>query len=315
LNEPQADYDNPWKEALEQYFEAFSALFFPDAHAVIDWNRPTESLDKELQQIVPEAEVGKRLADKLFKVWQVGGEEAWVLVHIEVQSQEESDFAERMYVYNYRCFDRYRKPVISLAVLGDERASWRPSFYGYALGGCELSLRFPVAKLLDYETQWQSLEESTNPFAVMVMAHLKTKATRGVPQERKQWKWSLVRRLFERGYSREDIVQLFRLIDRMMVLPQELQREFKEELRRYQEESQMPLLSRIELDAKLETLRENVITILEVRLGEVPPELIEVINTLQDVSVLKQLHRQAIAIPSIEEFQQLLEQHLAAETE
>jgi hypothetical protein len=101
----------------------------------------------------------------------------------------------------------------------------------------------------------------------------------------------------------------------MMVLPQELQREFKEELRRYQEESQMPLLSRIELDAKLETLRENVITILEVRLGEVPPELIEVINTLQDVSVLKQLHRQAIAIPSIEEFQQLLEQHLAAETE
>ncbi|HEY9612933.1 transposase [Allocoleopsis sp.] len=319
MNEPQADYDNPWKEALEQYFEAFLALFFPDAHAVIDWNRPTESLDKELQQIVPEAEVGKRLADKLFKVWQLGGEEAWVLVHIEVQSQEESDFAERMYIYHYRCFDRYRKPVISLAVLGDERASWRPSFYGYALGGCELSLRFPVAKLLDYETEWQSLEESTNPFAVMVMAHLKTKATRGVPQERKQWKWSLVRRLFERGYSREDIVRLFRLIDTMMVLPEELQREFKEELSRYQEDSQMPLLSRIELDAKqegiLETRRDDVITILEVRFGEVLPELREVINTLQDVSVLTQLLKQAIAILSIEEFQQLLEQHLAAETE
>ncbi len=311
MDEPQADYDNPWKEALEQYFEAFLALFFPDAHAVIDWNRPTESLDKELQQIVPEAEVGKRLADKLFKVWQLGGEEAWVLVHIEVQSQEESDFAERMYVYNYRCFDRYRKPVISLAVLGDERASWRPSFYGYALGGCELSLRFPVAKLLDYETQWQSLEESTNPFAVMVMAHLKTKATRGVPQERKQWKWSLVRRLFERGYSREDIVRLFRLIDRMMVLPEELRREFKEELWLYQEENQMPFLSWIELDAKLETLREDVITILEVRFGEVPPTLIERINAIEDIPVLKQLHRQAIAIPSIEEFQQLLEQALS----
>jgi hypothetical protein len=37
LNEPQSDYDSPWKEALEQYFEAFLALFFPDAHAVIDW--------------------------------------------------------------------------------------------------------------------------------------------------------------------------------------------------------------------------------------------------------------------------------------
>ncbi|MBD2126898.1 hypothetical protein NDI39_23135 [Microcoleus sp. ZQ-A2] len=63
---------------------------------------------------------------------------------------------------------------------------------------------------MDYETQWQSLEESTNPFAVIVMAHLKTKATRTVPQERKQWKWSLVRRLLEGEYSREDIVRLFR---------------------------------------------------------------------------------------------------------
>jgi hypothetical protein len=179
-----------------------------------------------------------------------------------------------------------------------------------------------VAKLLDYETQWQSLEESTNPFAVMVMAHLKTKATRGVPQERKQWKWSLVRRLFERGYSREDIVRLFRLIDRMMVLPQELQREFKEELRRYQEESQMPFLSRIELDAKQEgieeglqqsrqTLQETVMEVLEMRFVEVPPELREVVNGIEDVSVLKQLLKQAIAIPSIEEFQKLLEQALS----
>ncbi len=320
MNEPQAIYDTPWKQALEQYFEPFLVFFFPTAHAVIDWNYIPESLDKELQQLMPDAEVGKRIADKLFKVWRQGGEEAWVLVHVEVQSQEESGFAERMYVYNYRCFDRYRKPVISLAVLGDEQASWRPSSYGYALGGCELSLRFPVAKLLDYDTQWQVLEESLNPFAIVVMAHLKTKATHNKPQERKQWKWSLVRRLFERGYSREDVVQLFRLIDWMMVLPQELQQEFKEELSRYQEENQMPLLSRIELDAKLETLREDVITILEVRFGEVTPELIEVINTLKEVPVLKQLHREAIAIPSIEEFQQVLElalnneEHLAGES-
>ncbi|MEW6494253.1 MAG: transposase [Cyanobacteriota bacterium] len=312
MSEPQVDYDNPWKEAIEQYFEAFLAFFFPEAHTVIDWNRPAESLDKELQQIVREAEVGKRLADKLFKVWRLEGEEAWVLVHIEVQSQEESDFAERMYVYNYRCFDRYRQPVISLAVLGDERAAWRPSFYGYALGGCEVSLKFPVAKLLDYETQWQSLEESTNPFAVIVMAHLKTKATRGVPRERKQWKWSIVRRLFEGGYSREKIVRLFRLIDWMMILPEELQQEFREELRLYQEDSQMPLLSRIELAAKqegiLQTARENVLEVLEVRFEVVPSEVIEAVNRIEDTSLLKQLLRQAIAIPSIAEFQQLLEQ-------
>jgi hypothetical protein len=108
----------------------------------------------------------------------------------------------------------------------------------------------------------------------------------------------------------------------MMVLPQELQREFKEELRRYQEESQMPFLSRIELDAKQEgieeglqqsrqTLQETVMEVLEMRFVEVPPELREVVNGIEDVSVLKQLLKQAIAIPSIEEFQKLLEQALS----
>ncbi|MBD2126893.1 hypothetical protein NDI39_23120 [Microcoleus sp. ZQ-A2] len=82
MNELQLDYDSPWKEAIEQYFEPFLAFFFPAAHAVIDWTRPPESLDKELQQIVREAEVGRRLADKLFKVWRLGGEDAWVSVYL-----------------------------------------------------------------------------------------------------------------------------------------------------------------------------------------------------------------------------------------
>ena len=30
------DYDSPWKEALEIYFRAFLALFFPNIHADID---------------------------------------------------------------------------------------------------------------------------------------------------------------------------------------------------------------------------------------------------------------------------------------
>ncbi|WP_287357607.1 hypothetical protein [Moorena sp. SIO3B2] len=100
----------------------------------------------------------------------------------------------------------YEKPVISLAVLGDENASWSPSSYEYGLGGCRLSLEFPIIKLLKYESMWQVLESSTNPFAVVVMAHLKTKATHKQPMERKRWKWYLIRRLFEQGYSKNDIV-------------------------------------------------------------------------------------------------------------
>lgn len=162
-----------------------------------------------------------------------------------------------MYLYNCRTFDRYERPAISLGVLGDERASWRSSSYGYALGGCELSLKFPVVKLLDYQAQWQTLEQSANPLAVMVMADLK---------------------------------KLFRLVDWMMALPEELQRSFEEKLTRYQEEMRMPLLSRIEqraMQAGIErgiqqNARESVIEILEMRFEEVPAQLREAINRIED---------------------------------
>ncbi|MBA4466318.1 hypothetical protein FHK98_12570, partial [Cylindrospermopsis raciborskii CS-506_A] len=51
-------------------------------------------------------------------------------------------------------------------------------------------------KLLSYEEKWSELEESNNPFAIVVMAHLKTKATKGKPEEREKWKWILIRGLY-----------------------------------------------------------------------------------------------------------------------
>ena len=62
------DFDSPWKEALDFYFQAFLALLFPDVYREIDWSRPYESQDKEFQQVVREAEVGRRYVDKLVKV-------------------------------------------------------------------------------------------------------------------------------------------------------------------------------------------------------------------------------------------------------
>jgi hypothetical protein len=115
---PQTEFDSPWKQILQLYFPDFMQFFFPQAHEEIDWSRGFEFLDKELQQVVRDAELGRRLADKLVKVYRAGGEESWILAHVEVQSQEETDFPRRMFVYNYRIFDRYNRSVASLAVLG-----------------------------------------------------------------------------------------------------------------------------------------------------------------------------------------------------
>jgi hypothetical protein len=127
------EQDSPWKEVLEAYFEAFLAFFFPGAHDEIDWSRAHVFLDQELHKLVRHAVLGPRAVDKLVRVWLHGGEEAWVLIHVEVQSHPDASFAERMYVYHYRVFDHYHQRVASLAILADERASFRPSGFSYTL--------------------------------------------------------------------------------------------------------------------------------------------------------------------------------------
>jgi len=107
MDELASEFDTAWKEALEWFFEPFLAFLFPPIHGNIDWNRGYQFMDKELQQVVPEAATGRGTVDKLAKVWTPAGQEAWVLIHVEVQSQQDAVFAERMYTYNHRLRDKY----------------------------------------------------------------------------------------------------------------------------------------------------------------------------------------------------------------
>lgn len=243
---PRADRDSPWKDILRQYFQEAIAFFFAQTASQIDWSIPYEFLDKEFQQIAPDAEIGKRYADLLVKVWLQQGQELWLLVHLEIQAQPESDFEERMLTYHLRIFDRFHSHATSLAILCDSNARWRPYQYQFTSPDTELTFRFGMVKLLDYRDRWAELEQSSNLFAVVVMTHLKTQETKRNLSSRKIWKLSLIRQLYEKGYARQEIINLFRFIDWVMILPEELSHAFWQELKAYEEEKRMPYLSSIE---------------------------------------------------------------------
>ena len=48
-----ADFDSPWKEALDVYFQAFLAFFFPAIHNDINWSRGFEFLDRLMSVAIP----------------------------------------------------------------------------------------------------------------------------------------------------------------------------------------------------------------------------------------------------------------------
>jgi len=64
--------------------------------------------------------------------------------------------------------------------------------------------------------------------------YLKTQQMRHDLEGRKKWKLYLARRLYERGYQREDVINLFRFIDRIMRLPEEMEVSFWQKIRRYE---------------------------------------------------------------------------------
>ncbi len=143
--------DTPWKQILESYFPQFMEFFFPAAYSQSDWNQGFEFLDAELQQITLEADTGKRIVDKLVKVYLKDGKEQWIAAHIEIQNQKEDEFSERVFIYFARLRDKFRRRVASFAVLGDTDKNWRPQTFGEETLGCGVQFYFPIVKLVDWK--------------------------------------------------------------------------------------------------------------------------------------------------------------------
>ncbi|ARV61476.1 hypothetical protein BZZ01_25130 [Nostocales cyanobacterium HT-58-2] len=284
----RVDNDSPWKEILEAYFPQAMQFFFPQTAALINWERPHEFLDKEFQQIARSAEQGRRYADKLVKVWQIQGQEIWLLIHVEIQAKPEDNFAERMFSYNLRIFDRFAKPAISLAILCDTDLTWRPNQYSYNYPDTSLHFKFGTIKLLDYQNRWTELEKSDNPFATVVMAHLKTQQTSKKPQERKTWKFSLIRRLYELGFAEKDIRNLYRFVDWVMILPKALEAEFWQDFKKFEQERTMGYITTGERIGYERGQQDLVLRQLQRRVGELSQEVKKQVQalSLEDLEAL-----------------------------
>ncbi len=284
------DFDSPWKEALQAYLPSFLGFFFADIHTDVDWTRGYESLDKEFQQIVRRAKVGKCLADKLFKIWLKDGGERWLLIHIEIQGDYEKEFPERMFDYHVAARQLYNQQVVSLAVLCDDNANWRPTTFEYENWSCRLHLTFRIAKLLDFAADLSALERSDNPFGAVVLAHLQAQATRGDPANRGRQKLDLVKGLYRRSWTADDVRRLFRLIDWMMALPDEFENRFWAEHEAYEEETKMEYVTSVERIGYRRGLVDGIKLLLDAKFGREGVKLLSYTEKL-DVGELKKFAR------------------------
>ena len=209
---PKVRKDELWKGIIEELFEDFLHFFFPQFVHEVDYSKPYEFLDKELQEMIPASESKNRIADMLVKVFLKNGEEKWLLIHIEVQGYEDKNFPLRMYVYNYRSFDRFEKEVVALAILTDENPKYRPSFYEKKTWTTKIRYDFEMYKLLDHKES--EFEKSDNPFAsVMQIARsfIKNQSLK-TDEDLLSLKLQLFRNMYSKGHNKQIIRKIANFI-------------------------------------------------------------------------------------------------------
>jgi len=226
---PIIDYDTHWKEIITNLFEDFIAFFMPDAYFLIDFNQPVEFLEQELHKIVADnKKEGKVINDKLVKVKLKDGTEKWILIHIEVQSSYESDFAKRMFVYFYRIFDQYSQQITAIAIYTGQRVPKKYGKYEYELLGTKNTYEFNTYLVKD--TDEKDLQKSDNPFALAILSNKYLHKSKTDFNKRMSFKRKLIRLTKEKKYTKRQIINLLKFIDLILYLPKKLEKRFIEDV-------------------------------------------------------------------------------------
>ncbi len=256
---PPAHADEAWKHVLSVYFKKFMLFFYPDLAKKIDWTAGYETLDQELFKITSESIVGTRRVDKLVKIRSLDGQNCLVLLHVEVQGTKDPHFEKRLFQYFYRLHDLHCLPTLTLAILSDKNAHWRPSNYLEEVWGYPVcNFQFLTNKLLDYRGQEARLLETVNPFGTIVAVHLAGLETRSRPEARYAVKLALTRKLYDKGLDREAISNLYIFINGVLTLPENLEIRYNSFIKELEQERNMRYVTSIERQGRQEGLKEGI---------------------------------------------------------
>jgi hypothetical protein len=115
----------------------------------------------------------------------------------------------------------------------------------------------------------------------------KVQESQGDFQNLKRWKIALIKHLYEIGYEERDILRIFRFIDWLIQLPEELENEFRIEIEQYEEERRMPYVTSVERMGIKKGLKQGIELGLEIKFGNEGLLVMPEINKIEDLDVLK----------------------------
>ncbi|MEZ6143751.1 MAG: hypothetical protein R3B84_24565 [Zavarzinella sp.] len=172
--------------------------------------------------------------------------ENYLFVHFEVQAQRDPQLPERMFDYYCRIRQKYGKNVCSFAILADDDPRWRSAPFDLSICGTRSYFEFNLVKLLDYAERLDELTNHRSPVGLVVAASIRSLLTHGKADLRFADKARLIRQLFDRKLTSDEVWNIMRLLDWLLELPEELAEDFNKVRNEMMRENQMPFVTSFE---------------------------------------------------------------------
>lgn len=178
-------HDRLFKELLGTFFTEFVALFFPDVYREIDLTH----LNFLQQEVFTDVTVGEKHIVDLLVETRLRDEDGLILIHVETQAKFQEEFAERMFVYFSRLYQKFRRRILPIVVFSYNDDHDEPDCFQIGFTFLEV-LKFHFYKLELKKRNWREYIESDNPVAAALLSKMGYR-----PDEKVQVKVEFVRML------------------------------------------------------------------------------------------------------------------------
>lgn len=226
------DIDGSWKGLITTYFPSFIAFFMPDLYEQVDFTRPPEFLEQEFRSALRPLRLskkGKKITDKLVKVYLKDGTEKWILWHIEIQHTPEPHFSRRIFLYYTLISMRYPdKDIVTLVIFTGKTLPVDFNVYKRECLGTNLYFRYNTYAVINPVEK--DLLSSKNIFALAVLANQYLLSSEESPNLRLEYK-KKVYKLAQKHLSTLDKIEYFiNFADEMLILQDKEETDFQQYL-------------------------------------------------------------------------------------
>ena len=263
-------HDRLFKELLETFFGEFVELFFPQVYEAID----LEHIKFLQQEVFTDVTRGDKHRIDILVETRLKGESGIVLVHVENQASAQKDFAERMFIYFSRLYQKHRCRVVPIAVFTYPEKRAEPDRF---------KLAFPFMPVLDFhfltlelnKHKWQDYIQSKNPVAAALLSKMGYQN-----KERVQVKLEFLRMLVRMELDPARMTLLTGFFETYLILNEEEERKLEEEMGKVDEKEAKRMIEittsweeKGRVKGKAEGQASILLRLLKKKFGNVPVEM------------------------------------------